>query len=649
MKENRDTRYHVVVIMIDYRTVGLRVGLEIHQQLDSPRKLFCNCVPKLVDREPDFTIVRYQRPTLSETGEIDPTVKKEFKKKRRIIYEMYREFCLYEIDEKPPENLDIYSLKTALLLARIFHMKVPDVLFVSRKQYLDGSVPSGFQRTILVGLDGWLELSNGKRIKINQICLEEDAARKIRESTSEVVFRVDRLGIPLVEITTAAELENPDEVMDCALRIGAILRATRRVRRGLGTIRQDINVSIKGGARVEIKGVQYPEWFKPLIDNEIIRQNNLIEIAKELQNRGLTREEILKEKPIDVTNIFRNTKAKFIQKAIKRGEKAYALRLPKFGGILGREIQPGRRFGKEFAERVKVIVGLAGIIHTDELPAYGISVDEKNNLFKLTGADPDKDCVVFVVGPTDRVIDALEEVKERAVMALAGPPEETRRANPDGTTSFERPLGGAGRLYPDTDTPPIEVTEQILEEVNKMKFEYPWDTVKRLVTNYNLQREVAERIVLSPQYELFEIAVDVGVSPKTVIKTFEILTSLRREGLRVDELSDEVIIDVFKALKEGKISKEALSDILELLAKKPGLTVDQAISKLGLEKVSEEDVRMYIKELIKQKIDLIKERRERAFKPLMGLVMAKFRGRIDGKIIAQILEKELSNVIREIE
>jgi len=599
--------FQYVIDMIDYKEVGLKVGLEIHQQLKSPRKLFCYCEPKLIDKEPDITVIRFLRPTLSETGEIDPTIEKEFKKGRKIIYQMYRELCLYEIDEKPPENVDKYSLITALLLAKIFHMDVPDILFVSRKQYLDGSVPSGFQRTILVGLNGWLELPNGKKVGISQICLEEDAARKIKETTNEIIFRVDRLGIPLVEITTNADLETPEEVLECALRIGAILRATRRVQRGLGTIRQDINISIRGGSRVEIKGVQYPEWFKPLIDNE-----------------------------------------NFIKKAIKRGEKAYVMKLPGFGGILGEEILPGKRLGKEFAERVKVIVGLAGIIHTDELPAYGISLEEKNEMFKITNGDPKRDCVVLIIGPKQKVLDAFGEVIERAILALSGPPEETRRANPDGTTSFERPIGGAGRLYPDTDSPPIYVSPDLRKTVETIEYHYPWEIAKNISRKYNIPEKQAYKIVLSPKFDLFEAAVNSGINPKLIIRAFELMTSLRREGYNTDTISDDKIIEILSLVRDNKISKEAIEDILRVLANYPKKSVKDAIEELKIQTVSEADVRSYVINLLQQKMPLIKERKERSFKPLMGLVMKEFRGKIDGKIIAGILKEELEKILQKI-
>lgn len=633
---------------IDYKQIGLRVGLEIHQQLNSPRKLFCFCEPKLIDREPDIKVTRLQRPTLSETGELDPTVAKEFKRRRKIIYETYEDLCLYEIDEKPPEPVDMYSLETALLLARIFKMEVPDVLFVSRKQYLDGSVPSGFQRTILVGLNGELTLSNGKKVRIDQLCLEEDAARKMGESENEVTFRVDRLGIPLVEITTAADLESPDEVLECALKIGAILRATKRVRRGIGTIRQDINVSIKEGARVEIKGVQYPDWFKPLIDGEIVRQVNLIEIAKELRSRGVSTKDIMNEKCIEVTYVFKNTKAKFIQKAISQGEKIYAIRLPGFKGILGREIQKGKRFGKEFAERVKATTGLAGIIHTDELPAYGISIEEKEKLFEVTRSDRDRDCIVIVVGPEQKALDAIEEIKERAILALSGPPPETRKANPDGTTEFERPLGGAARLYPDTDSPPIEIGGELISRVSKIEFRFPWDIAREISKEYELPFDDVYRIILSQWADLFEASINSGIDPRLVLRAINTAIGLQRKGFEIARISEEKFIEVLQAIASGKITKEALEDVLEVLSQDPGLSIEGVIERLGLRKVDERALRDFIIGLLNERKDFIIERREYAFKPLMGLVMKEFRGKIDGGVVAKILKEELDKFLNNV-
>ena len=630
-----------------YEEVGLKVGLEIHQQLKTSRKLFCYCPPILRKDKPDIKVVRFMRPTLGETGEIDPTMLKEFKKKRKIVYEAFSDTtCLYELDEVPPYEISTEALEIALTIAQLFRMKIPDVLLVSRKQYLDGSVPSGFQRTIIVGLNGYLELSNGKKIRIVQLCLEEDAARKIAERDNEVIYRVDRLGIPLVEITTDASLSTPDEVLDAALRIGALLRATGRVMRGIGTIRQDINVSIRGGNRVEIKGVQRPEWFKPLIDNEIKRQLALIEITQELRRRKVSKDEIDNVKIIDVTEIFKNTAAKFIRKAIQRGEKVYALKLPKFGGLLGKEILPGRRFGKEFAERVAVITGLKGIIHTDELPNYGISEEEKAKLFEMTQADKEKDCVVIVIGPEEKAKEALEEVRERAKEALEGVPSETRKANPDGTTSFERPLGGAARLYPDTDYPPILVDKSLLEKVSRSLPEYPWKRVERYVKDYGLSREYAERIVLSERSEIFEEIIRMGVPAKlaaTVI--LETMTSLRREGFPVENISDEKLKDVFHYLIKGDISKEAIPEILKALSKEPEKDIKDILKELGIRKLSLEELDTIIEQVINKNIELIRLRGERAFKPLMGDVMRIVRGKIDGKTVSERLMEKLKEKI----
>jgi len=627
---------------IDYSAVGLKVGLEIHQQLQTRRKLFCYCKPDLIKRDPDFKIIRYMRPTLGETGEIDRAALKEFKKRRKVIYESYYDLCPYELDEIPPYDVDEESLEVALLIANIFKMKIPDILAVSRKQYLDGSVPSGFQRTILVALDGEFEIFNGKKVKINQLCLEEDAARKIDETDEAIIFRVDRLGIPLIEITTEACLNTPEEVLDAALRIGAILRSTGKARRGIGTIRQDINVSIEGGARVEIKGVQKPEWFKILIDNEIRRQFKLIEIKKELEKRGVSESDIRREQEVDITDLFKNTKAKFIKSAISRGERVLAIKLPGFSGLLGLEILPKRRFGKEFAERVSVITGLKGIIHTDELPAYGISQEEKDKLFEITKADPGKDCVVFVVGPLEKALDAIEEVKERAVLALRGVPEETRRANEDGTTSFERPLGTAARLYPDTDSPNVLISKKLLEKIKSIKVELPWVKEKRYIEELGLPTTHAKKIVMSEWVTTFEELVNIGLPAKLVATTLvETLTSLRRDGIPVENLGEKHIKELFKALKEGKIAKEVIPDILSYLANNPEDSIEKAINKLGLTKIDIKTLEKLIDRIIDENINLIHERGERAFSPLMGHVMREVKGKIDGKTVSEVLRKKI--------
>ncbi len=635
---------------VSYSDVGLRVGLEIHQQLKSRRKLFCYCKPELIKEEPDFTVIRYMRPTLGETGEIDPTMLKEFKKGRYVVYQVYKDKnCLYEIDEIPPHEVDRESLVTSIMIAKLFKMKIPDILVVSRKQYLDGSVPSGFQRTILVGLEGYLELSNGKKLGITHICLEEDAARKISEDAEKIVFRVDRLGIPLIEIGTKPDLNSPDEVLDAALRIGSLLRATRRVLRGLGTIRQDINVSISGGARVEIKGVQRPEWFKPLIDNEIKRQLKLIELSKVLKDRGVTDEIIREQEPVDVSDVFTDTKAKFIKKALKKGGIVLALRLPGFSNVLGEEILPGRRFGKEFAERVSVIVGLAGIIHTDELPAYGISDKEKQKLFEKTNSDPEKDAVVIVVGPKDKAYAALDEVKERAILALRGVPPETRKANPDGTTSFERPIGTAARLYPDTDSSHIRITADILEEAERKLPEYPWVREEKYIKELRLPPEIAMRIVMSERSELFEDIIKLGVNPKLVATVLiDLMTSLRREGYPIDDISDEKIYDLFKIFKQGKISKEAFPDIIAFLSKNSDKTVGDALRSLKVETISLNELEKIIDQIIERNLHLLKERGERAFKPLMGDVMRVVRGKVDGKIVSQTLQRKIAEKLAQI-
>jgi len=183
--------------------------------------------------------------------------------------------------------------------------------------------------------------------------------------------------------------------------------------------------------------------------------------------------------------------------------------------------------------------------------------------------------------------------------------------------------------------------------VEEYGFEFPWDTAKKLMAKYGLARDVAEKLVLSPKFEFFERAVSSGIDAKIVIKTMEVLTSLRRENIDVDAIPESKIIEVLIKVREGEVSKEAIPDILRELASDPTKSIEHVLKELGLEKASIEEVRRYIKDLITQKIGLVRDRGERAFKPLMGIVMAKYRGKIDGKKIADILKEELRRSIKE--
>ena len=287
---------------LDYQKIGLKVGLEIHQQLDT-EKLFCHCPSLLRKDEPDFTIRRKLHAVAGETGEIDPAVAHQTSLKKTFVYEGYKgTTCLVETDESPPFSVNEESLKIALQIAILLNAKIFPITQIMRKTVVDGSNTSGFQRTLLIARDGFIQTSHGN-VGIDSICLEEDSARLVDKSSytsfaalgkeedsariiesndNEVFYRLDRLGIPLIEIATKPEIKNPKQARETALYIGGILRKFK-VKRGLGTIRQDVNVSVRKGERVEIKGVQKPELIEKSVEREAERQFKLVSEKKEVK------------------------------------------------------------------------------------------------------------------------------------------------------------------------------------------------------------------------------------------------------------------------------------------------------------------------------------------------------------------------------
>ncbi|MCD6484395.1 MAG: Glu-tRNA(Gln) amidotransferase subunit GatE [Candidatus Odinarchaeota archaeon] len=634
---------------LDYEKLGLRVGLEIHQQLDTKSKLFCNCPTVLREDEPDITFVRRLRPTQSELGEIDPAARFEFEKKKLFVYQSYNDtVCLVEHDEEPPHLLDKESLEIALTVALLMNATPVDEVHVMRKIVIDGSNTSGFQRTSIIALGGYITLpDSGKKIGIQTLCLEEDAARKISEDEKTITYRLDRLGIPLIEIATAPDIHTPEEARAVALRIGQLLRSTKRVKRGLGTIRQDINISIKDGAIIEVKGIQKLDLIDKIVENEVKRQVRLLELRDELKKRGLN-ESMFKSDFVDVTDALKDCKSSIIKNTIKRGGVILALKLPKFNGLLGFELQPNYRFGTELAEHVKFWSGLKGLFHTDELPKYGITETDVLKIRELTNAS-DEDAVVIVAGPKDKCTIALEKVLERAKQALYGVPEETRGGSPDGITHYLRPRPGAARMYPETDVPPTPVADEMLDNIRKNIPELPEEKYKRFREAYKLNEKLANAMIRSLYIDIFEDLVNKypSVSPTTIATTFEnTLISLRRESIPIENLDDNHFDELFGSLASGKISKEAIPEVLAYLAKNPEKHADDAIKELKLESITPEELDKIIDAIIAKNKSLIEQRKEKAYGPLMGMVMKQVRGRIDGKIVGERLKEKIKQLIQ---
>lgn len=266
----------------EYSKVGLRAGLEIHQQLDT-HKLFCKCASVLRNDEPDLVVKRKLHKVAGESGKVDSAVEYEHGLNKTFAYQYYCDNnCLIELDENPPEMINSDALDIGLQIALLLNCEIYQNTQIMRKTVIDGSNTSGFQRTVLIGQSGFVDTSFG-RVPIAGVALEEDSARpgesKQEEDKNVRTWKLDRLGIPLIEISSGAFEAVPEQIKEAALKIGETLRACR-VKRGIGTIRQDVNVSVRGHERVEIKGFQDPSMMVKTIDIEIARQLKDVEEGK---------------------------------------------------------------------------------------------------------------------------------------------------------------------------------------------------------------------------------------------------------------------------------------------------------------------------------------------------------------------------------
>ena len=620
--------------------MGLRVGFEIHQELDT-HKLFCNCPSKLRDEDPHMRVRRRLRPTQSELGEVDRAALAEAIKGKTFSYQVYSDCtCLVELDEEPPHPVNEEALDISLEVALLLNASPVDEVHVMRKTVIDGSNTCGFQRTMLVATDGSLEVS-GKRFQILSICLEEDAARKVGESAGLVDYRLDRLGIPLIEIATGPDFSDPITPARAALYIGQLLRATGKVKRGIGTIRQDINISIAAGARQEIKGLQELGLISTVIEREVQRQLALLDIREELRRRGAVK---IAKDIVDVTEIFSKTGSKVISRALACGGSVLALRMEKFAGLLGKEIQPGRRLGTELSDRAKIYGNVGGLFHTDELPNYGISGEEVDRLRRELNAG-EMDAVVLIADQRVKAATAMEAVVDRANEALVGVPEETRRALMDGNTEFMRPLPGAGRMYPETDIPPIPITTARIRRIRSRLPEPPEKIRASFMEKYGLSQELAERMSLSENLKLFEeLVVSTGADPTLIATTIEgTMINLRRDGVKVEGISEKMLKELFTSVAKGDLAKEAVPEVLRLAAQ--GLGIQEAMEKLGLSKLGVAELEKLVAAVVSENRKLIEERGSGAIDPLMGILMTKVRGRADGKVVHEVLKREIEKLL----
>jgi glutamyl-tRNA(Gln) amidotransferase subunit E len=594
----------------------VKVGIEVHQQLDT-NKLFCNCPSNILEDKPDFSIKRKLRLSQSEMGTLDKASLHEVKKNKEFHYYGYfKNTCLVELDEEPPHNVNPYALEIAIQISKAMKCKVVDNIVFMRKIVLDGSNTSGFQRTGLVSVDGDIEVE-GKKIGIHSLCLEEDAAKVSKRTPDYDVYNLSRLGIPLLEITTAPDITSGKQAKKVAEYIGMLLRSSGKVKRGLGSIRQDINVSIPGGNRVEIKGAQDLRILDKIVDYEANRQASILKLMK-------TKINFDKIKPLDVTDIFKKTDCSIIKN--KKKGVVFGINIPNFSEKIGFEIQPSKRLGTELSDYAKVKAGISGLFHSDELPKYGITdLEVKKVKDKLKCKD--KDAFIIICEESLIANKAINSVIERLKDLSTGISEEVRKANQDGTSSYLRPISGSARMYPETDVPPVS-TKKI--KVDKLKLLS--DLAVELEKKFKLSHDLANSILKSAKKDLilslfkqFNILKPSYLAEIVLTSEKQIKKDFNKEIL----ISDNNFIEAFKLLETNKISKNSILELLSLTDKK---TIKQASSSFELADIKD----------IENEIKVIVEKNKCAsMGTLMGLVMKKYNGKISGKDVSDIIRKLL--------
>jgi glutamyl-tRNA(Gln) amidotransferase subunit E len=620
----------------------VKVGLEVHQQL-ATGKLFCAC-PTELSEEVTGAFSRRLRASGGENRAVDPAAAFQAARDLLYSYESTPNNCLVEMDEEPPRPLNPAALDTALQLALLLGSRPVDEVEVMRKMVVDGSNTSGFQRTALIATGGHLEV-RGRRHAIETICLEEDAARRIANSKDGVTYRLDRLGIPLIEIATAPDITGGQEAREVAEEIGALLRATGRVRRGIGTIREDLNVSIEGGARIEIKGVQDLRKIEEYTDREVGRQETLLSVRELLLRQHASP---ALAPPRDVTELFETVRLGPTSGATRKGNVVLALSLPGFANRLRSSPGSEERLGRELADQARS-TGLGGLLHSDELPGHGLEADDVARVRATLGLQENDGFVLVVDRSRERAVAALRRVAARAAAALEGIPGETRDPLPDGRTRYSRPLPGRDRMYPETDVPPVPITAEHLAELRAHLPERPAEQRARLVRSYQLPEELVRQLVGSGDVGSLETLVQRGRGPGLVARLLTqdlpaavVALPLGSEGT----LSLETMDALLAAAEDGRFSKEGIPKVVGALLA-GAATLDAALAEVGLSGPRVDDLDAVADRVVRANATLVRERGEAAFSPLMGDVMREVRGRRDGQEIAEALRRSIARLRAE--
>jgi len=624
----------------DYIEMGFKSGLEIHQQLLTERKLFCRCPAGRYSNDYDAAILRHMRPTMSEMGTYDGTALMEFKKKKEVLYLLnHQTTCTYEMDDTPPFMINQNALDIAIEIALLLNCNMVGELHIMRKQYLDGSIPTGFQRTALVGVNGWIPYKDGRKIGIRQLAIEEDSCREVSDEGHRITFITDRLSMPLIEIVTEPEMRTPEEVAEVCRLLWMLTHSTGKVRQGLGAVREDVNVSVTGGTRIEIKGVPRIPLIPKLTHYEAFRQAIFVDMANELKEMDFKAEKS-DFSTYDITEIAGKMDSEVLKNAICRGKKVSAIKVDRFNKFFHREIQPDWYLADELSERVRVVAC------QDQPPHLmwkanqpgGLSDDDYRNLREHVKANYE-DAVAVVWGNENEIQTALGEIKIRVNDALIGVPDETRQAHVSGLTGFERVLPGPDRMYPDTDLPPLPITQDRIDSIDRQAPPRPWDRRKRY-QEMGLSENLIDELLIWNRANIFDSIIHETDVKATVVANAiaEIYRALLREGHKLENMSHELWASVFAGIDDGLYSKEAIPYVLikmsEALVK-----ADKAAHDLGLKMASDDEVNEHIDRAIAQLNKLNKSEAKERW--LMGLLMQDLRGCIDGEDLEKRLIEKL--------
>jgi glutamyl-tRNA(Gln) amidotransferase subunit E len=632
---------------IDFKKLGFRAGIEVHHQIRSNRKLFCHC-PPILEENPenmDYTFYRYFRPVLGEMGDFDPGMLVEFEKGYKVIYyACERNTCTYEMDETPPFHPDMETIKEGFTLAFYLNCSaLAEEIVVNRKQYLDGSITTGFQRTFIIGRDGWVPV-HGKKVRITNVHIEEDAARRVNWTDTAdrtVYFNLDRLGVPLTEIITDHnDVETPEELVELAKQIGRVLRVSGIGRRGIGVARQDVNLSIERGNRVEIKGVQDLSTFDLFCRHEAIRQHALLEIAEEMKKRRIVKEDF-EHLYVDISHLFK----------LQEGEKAFVTLFPKMKGIFGTEVQPDKDFGEEIFEKSMLITGIQreNHYHSDEIEPNTVRkrsvhpcllpIDKKQHQKIASILNPtSKDAFIVVVGPERRAMHAMKKIVERAKMALNGVPQETRRLLPNGNTEFLRVIHGKERIYPDTDTPPIVISQELITQAKKKVDKRPWETYDDLHAKYNLNQNQVDLLIREekiPTY--YKYTEKLKLKGTTAYRLLvEAPRNARRKGLKT---SSRIIDKIAEALSNKQATTQQIDQLIQIFSKEPHLKIEQALEKLKTRTVSDAELENLIHTQL-NRFDPTKMRSDQAYRKvaipkIVGAVLESINHSVEGSYVLE--------------